>query len=93
MKWTWSTVTIAIGLVAVSNLAHAGMDLSVGIGVPVEPVYTVPAYVSPPPPAIYPQWGDDDDYNDHDEDRHWRHEWREHRHEWREHHWRDRDDW
>ncbi|MDN7865847.1 PXPV repeat protein [Burkholderia multivorans] len=71
-----------------SGSAMAGhVDLSVGIGVPVAPVYAEPApvYVAPQPAVVaypgygYGYYGDDDD----DRYRKWRKHYYKH---WRKHH-------
>ena len=51
-------VAVAILLAASTSMAHAGIHLDVGIGLPVvvpPPVYygPPPAYYSPPPPVYY----------------------------------------
>lgn len=88
-------VAAVIGSMAllVSGSAMAGhVDLSVGIGVPVAPVYVEPApvYVAPQPAVVaypgygYGYYGDDDDRY-----RKWRKHYYKH---WRRHHGDDDDD-
>jgi len=77
-----------------SGSAMAGhVDLSVGIGVPVAPVYVEPApvYVAPQPAVVaYPGYGYGY-YGDEDDDgyRKWRKHYYKH---WRKHHHDDDDD-
>ncbi|MDN7430350.1 hypothetical protein [Burkholderia sp. AU45388] len=82
-------VAAVIGSMAwlVSGSAMAGhVDLSVGIGVPVAPVYVEPApvYVAPPPAAVaYPGYGYG--YDGDDDDDCYR-KWRKHHDNWHRHH-------
>lgn len=86
--WLGSAALLASG-----SAMAAHVDLSVGIGVPVAPVYAepVPVYVAPQPAMVaypdggYGYYGDDGD----DRYRKWR---RHHERHWREHHGDDDDD-
>ena len=77
----------------VSGSAMAGhVDLSVGIGVPVAPVYVEPApvYVAPQPAVVaYPGYGYGYCGDDDDRYRQWRKHYYKH---WRRHHGDDDDD-
>ncbi|MGU3776669.1 PXPV repeat protein [Burkholderia metallica] len=82
-----------IALLASGSAMAGHVDLSVGIGVPVAPVYVEPApvYVAPQPAVVaYPGYGYGYDGDD-DDDRYWK--WRKHQYkQWRKHHRGDDDD-
>jgi hypothetical protein len=71
-----------MALLASSSAMAGHVDVSVGIGLPVAPVYVAPqpVYVAPQPVVAYPGYGygyGDDDYDD-DHDRKWRKHWYKH---------------
>ncbi|KVE97250.1 PXPV repeat protein [Burkholderia vietnamiensis] len=73
-------------LVASGSAMAGHVDLSVGIGVPVAPVYVEPApvYVAPQPAVVaYPGYGYGDYGDDDDGYRKWRKHYYKH---WRKHH-------
>ncbi|KVF94166.1 hypothetical protein WJ21_24450 [Burkholderia vietnamiensis] len=73
-------------LVASGSAMAGHVDLSVGIGVPVAPVYVEPApvYVAPQPAVVaYPGYGYGDYGDDDDDYRKWRKHYYKH---WRKHH-------
>lgn len=77
-----------IALLASGSAMARHVDLSVGIGVPVAPVYVEPApvYVAPQPAVVaYPGYGYGGYYGDDDDDRYrkWRKRYYKH---WRKHH-------
>lgn len=85
--------TVALLASAASGSAMAGhVDVAVGIGLPVAPVYVEPApvYVAPQPAVVaYPGYGYG--YYDEDDDRY--RKWRKHYYKhWRKHHGDDDDD-
>ncbi|EAY68998.1 hypothetical protein BDAG_01741 [Burkholderia dolosa AU0158] len=77
-----------IALLASGSAMAGHVDLSVGIGVPVAPVYVEPApvYVAPQPAVVaYPGYGYGGYYGDDDDDRY--RKWRKHYYKhWRQHH-------
>ncbi|KAG8149611.1 hypothetical protein [Burkholderia catarinensis] len=91
-KRRWAGWVGGVALLA-SGSAMAHVDLSVGIGVPVAPVYVEPApvYVAPQPAVVaYPGYGYDY-YRDDDDDGY--RKWRKHHYkQWRRHHGDDDDD-
>lgn len=79
-------VWIGSAALLASGTAMAQVDLSVGIGVPVAPVYVEPApvYVAPQPAVVaYPGYGFGYYGDDDDRDRKWRKHYYKH---WRKHH-------
>lgn len=84
---------LGVAALAASGVASAHVDLSVGIGVPVAPVYVEPApvYVAPQPAVVaYPGYGYGY-YGDDDDDRY--RKWRKHYYKrWHRHHGDDDDD-
>lgn len=81
----WLTITmLGVALLGAAGAATAGgVDLSIGVGVPVAPVYVAPqpVYVAPQPAVVgYPAYGwrgdEDDDW------KHYRKHWRK----WHRHH-------
>ncbi|AOJ03552.1 MULTISPECIES: hypothetical protein [Burkholderia] len=87
MKKILTITMLGIAALAASGAATAGgVDLSIGLGVPVAPVYVAPqpVYVAPQPAVVgYPAYGGYEWRGDDDEDR-----WERQRHErrWRRHH-------
>ena len=90
-KRRWAAWVGGVGLLASGGAMAAHVDLSVGIGVPVAPVYVEPApvYVAPQPAVVaYPGYGYDY-YGD--DDRYWK--WSKHYYkQWHRHHGDDDDD-
>ncbi|WP_175970121.1 PXPV repeat protein [Burkholderia sp. BCC0322] len=91
-KRRWAAWGGGVGLLASGSAMAGHVDLSVGIGVPVAPVYVEPApvYVAPQPAMVaYPGYGYD--YYGDDDDRY--RKWRKHDYKvWHRHHGDDDDD-
>lgn len=83
----WLTITmLGVALLGAAGAATAGgVDLSIGVGVPVAPVYVAPqpVYVAPQPAVVgYPAYGWRGDDEDDDDWKHYRKHWRK----WHRHH-------
>ncbi|AGK46489.1 MULTISPECIES: PXPV repeat protein [Burkholderia] len=87
MKKLLTSTMLGVAALMASGAATAGgVDLSIGVGVPVAPVYVAPepVYVAPQPavvgyPAYYGGWRGDDDED------YWKH-YRKHWRKWHRHH-------
>jgi hypothetical protein len=91
-KKVLGAVVLGFAALGVSTAASAHVDVAVGLGIPVAPVYEV---APPPPPVVVAQAPVVVGYGGYGPDWRERREWRERewrRREWREHQWREHHD-
>jgi hypothetical protein len=92
-KKVLGAVVLGFAALGVSTAASAHVDVAVGLGIPVAPVYEAPP--PPPPPVVVAQAPVVVGYGGYGPDWRERREWRERewrRREWREHEWREHHD-